>query len=171
MLLSAYLLLTQSHILSVLFGDCSRLCEKLIFQLWIGLFVVGVFLHLMYYALIFTRESGLWKEIGGNITYRQSFMGDIPRVKWDKRPEPLMKKKTGIIIGISLMIIGSLISIPILTSTLFHFFLNFFIVSTAACILGILLVVFSIVYLGKERNNEDGSLSSGTITIEDNRKY
>lgn len=166
---SIYLIMTEPNISGFLCAN-SQFCDKFLLKLLMGLFVVAFFLHVMYYALIFTKESGLWKEIGENITYRQAFTGNIPITKWEKRPPPLMKRRTGIIIGISLMVAGSLISILIVVSTLFHFFINFFIVSVASFTLGLLLVIFSIAYLAnEERNNDGSSFSSRTTGAEDDK--
>lgn len=143
-----YLMLTQSDVLAV-FCNTER-CGELIYRLWLGLFVVATLLHLLYYAFIFTKESGLSKEIFKNTSYWQRMTGNIPVVEWEKRPPPSLKKKTSIIIGISLMTIGSLMSILIAMSSLFHFFMIFFIISVSALILGLLLIIFSIAFLEKE---------------------
>jgi hypothetical protein len=84
--------------------------------LWVfsPLLIVGGILHYVGLSIHWTKESGLWKEIFETTSYWQRMTGNIPVVKYDKLPPPYLKKKTSIIIGITLMTSGILTIIAVI---------------------------------------------------------
>jgi hypothetical protein len=97
------------------YGLCSTPGEENVIYVIVGVvFFVGVYCHLTYLGISLNKEGSLQKEIFENTSYWQRVTGNIPIFKFDKRPSPLLRKKTGIVIGISLMTAGSLITILII---------------------------------------------------------
>jgi hypothetical protein len=136
------------------YGLCSTPGEENIIYVIVGVvFFVGVYFHVTYLGISLNKDSDLLKEIFEKTSYWQRVTGDIPIYKVEKRLPPFLRKKKGIIIGVFLMIVGSLLSIfLIIMPNLFHFVLSFLIVSLSAFIMGLLLIIFSVAYLGKERD-------------------
>jgi hypothetical protein len=130
----------------------NELCGESIYWLMIVLFVAGVFLHVEFLGIAWNKEGGLRNEVAETTSYWQRFTGDIPVLKSEKFPPPLLCKRTGLVIGISLMASGILLTTIIVMFTLSHFFMSFFIVSVAAFMVGMSLVIYSVAYLEKERN-------------------
>jgi hypothetical protein len=102
-------------------------------------------------VILTTRESGVWKEFGEKTTFRQRVTGNIPILKYEKPPPPAIGKRTGIIIGIIAMTLGSSIIIPYIVFKIPTVFMSFFMGAILAFVLGLLLVIFSIIYLDKDK--------------------
>lgn len=112
-------------------------------------FIVGLFMGQVGFIFNSTRESGLWNEICEKTPITKRIIGSVPILKYDKVPSPFLSKRTGLILGISLMTAGILI---IITIILFKFsFLRGLLIASSitSFISGLLFVIFSIVYLNK----------------------
>jgi hypothetical protein len=148
-----------AYILSIIdlcasYGLCSTPGEEDVIYVIVNVvFFVGLSFHYTYLGDSWNKESSLQKEIFENTSYWQRVTGDIPIYKVEKGPAFFFRKKQGIIIGIALMTVGSLLTIVlIIMPNLFHFVLSFLIVFLSAFIMGLLLVIFSVTYLEKEGN-------------------
>lgn len=130
----------------------NELCGESIYWVMVVLFVVGVFLHIEFLGISWNKEGGLRNEIAETTSYWQRLTGDIPVLKSEKFPPLLLRKRTGLVIGISLMASGICITTILSYSISFHFFMSFFIVAVAAFMVGMSLVMYSVAYLEKERN-------------------
>jgi hypothetical protein len=116
---------------------------------------VAVFMTAIGEVILNTSESGLWKEIGGKTTLWQRITGNVPILKDEKLPSPAISKRTSIIIGIIAMTLGSLIIIPYIVFKIPTIFRSFFIAAVLVFISGLLLVIFSIIYLDKGKKSPE----------------
>jgi hypothetical protein len=131
--------------------DGSDLWENAYFWIFLVLGVAGVFLQYVGLGIHWTKESGLWNKICEKTSIWQRMTGDIPSFKSEQVPPPFLRKRTGLIIGISSMIFGIVISTILVLLKVSYVFMNFFIVSISAFIMGLLLIFFSFAYLDKGR--------------------
>jgi hypothetical protein len=113
------------------------------------LLVVGFIIFKIGSIFYYTKESGLWKEIYEKTSIWEKLTGNVPILKYEKVSPPLLRRRTGLIIGISMMTVGGLAFIIIILIK--SFFLKSFLIpySIAAFIIGLLFVIFSIAYLDK----------------------
>jgi len=115
-----------------------------IYIVFSALLPIGIIPLFIGRVILWTKESGLWKEICETTSYRQRLMGNVPIVKYEQLPAPLRSRRTGITIGISLMAIG------IIGEVFFRLTMNYFSSGPIFMFIsGLLLVIFSIIYLNK----------------------
>jgi hypothetical protein len=107
-----------------------------------ALVLLGLVFDLVGSVILWTKESGLWKEIGETTSFWQRLTGNVPMIKYNKLPSPSLKRRTGIIIGIILITLG------IIWGAFLKLTLNYFsVIALSMSIMGLLLVIFSTLYL------------------------
>ena len=108
--------------------------------------IAGLLCFIISFPVRLIKESGAWKKISETTSYWQRFTGNVPILKYEKLPSPSLKRRTGIAIGISLMTGG------IIGTIFFRLTMNYFSAGTIFMfIAGLLLIIFSIVYLDKRK--------------------
>ena len=116
---------------------------------------VAIFITALGAVILNTNESGLWNEICEKTTLWQRVTGKVPILKHEKPPPPAISKRTGLIIGITAMALGSLVIIPYILFKIPTVFMSFFMAAIIVFILGLLLVIFSIIYLDKDKKPDE----------------
>jgi hypothetical protein len=119
-----------------------------IYLLFFLVMVASIAITFLASVILNTNESGLWKELGEKTTFWQRLTGNIPILKYEKPPPPTISMRTGLIIGISAMTLGSLVIILYILFKITTFF-SFLIAAIGTFIFGLLFVIFSIIYLDK----------------------
>ncbi len=111
-------------------------------SIWSILFYINAILTSIILGMAFahetTKESGAWKEICDQTTIWQRIVGSVPTIEKEKHLS-IFSKQSGLILGISISIIGAL---ALLSSFIFGFpgkYNGFSILS-----LGLLLIFFSL---------------------------
>jgi hypothetical protein len=98
--------------------------------------------------VLYIKESGLWKEIYDKTTYWQRVTGNVPIVKYEKPPAPSANRQAYIILGI-LMMTGGILAFIFIKLTM-----NYFLTAAiSSFIIGLLFVIYSIVYLNKNKEH------------------
>jgi hypothetical protein len=126
------------------------------------LMLVGAITFIVGDTLYYTKESGVWKELADKTTIWERITGRLPILHHEETPPPFFRKRTGLIIGISLMIAGITAAI---TSILIKisFLRDYFIVSSfTAIISGLLFIIFSIIFLSNGENHLNRKNNKGT---------
>jgi hypothetical protein len=109
------------------------------------LLIAGLLILIISRPVLYIKESGLWKHIYDKTPYAKRVIGSVPIVKYERLPGPSINKRTSLSVGISLMAMGILI---IMVFILFKVSINYILIaSISAFILGLVVVIFSIVYL------------------------
>jgi len=122
-----------------------------IFLFFLVVLVVGGLIGQLGFIIVNTSESGLWVELGEKTTFRQRLTGNIPILKHEKPLPPAMSKRTGLIFGITAMTFGSLLIILNMLFKIQALFIHFFITAAFAIIVGLMLLIFSAIYLDKDK--------------------
>jgi hypothetical protein len=110
--------------------------------------LIGMIIITVGNVLFYTKEGGVWKELSNRTTILNRITGNFPVIRGEM-PRPIFSKRIGIIIGISLTIgafFGTMASILIKISFLRGFFIA---ASLSALISGLVFIIFSIIFLGK----------------------
>ncbi len=109
------------------------------------LLIAGLLIIIISRPVLYIKESGVWKQIYNKTPYWERVIGRVPIVKYEKLPAPSVNKRTSLSVGISLMATGILI---IMAFILFKFSTNYILTaSVSAFIIGLVVIIFSIVYL------------------------
>jgi hypothetical protein len=103
----------------------------------------------------YTSESGLWVELGEKTTFRQRLTGNIPILKYEKPPPPAMSRRTGLIFGIVTITLGCLLIMLHILFKIPGFTIHFLVPGFFAFFFGLLLVIFSIIYLNKGKKSPE----------------
>jgi hypothetical protein len=113
--------------------------------------LMGGLLNIVGFLTLSTIESGLLREVYSKTTFWKRITGEVPILTLEKIPPPLISKRTGLILGITTMTLGGFL---ILLHTLFtipNFTMHFFVSGTFAFIFGLLLIIFSFIFLDKRK--------------------
>jgi hypothetical protein len=124
-----------------------------IFSFFVVVLVLGFLTGQLGFIILNTRESGLWFEILEKTTFKQKLTGNIPILKYEKPPPPAMSRRTGLVLGISAVIFGLfLITLNIIFK---HqpFYIEFYISAAVVIVIGLMIVIFSIIYLDKSKKS------------------
>jgi hypothetical protein len=116
---------------------------------------IGALMSFLDIIIASTSESGFYVDFGEKTTFRQRLTGNIPIFKHEKPQPPTVSKRTMVILGITSMSLGSLL---IMTHILFripNFTILFLIPGGFAFIFGLLLIIFSIIYLDKGKKSPE----------------
>jgi hypothetical protein len=116
---------------------------------------VGALVSFLSTIIASTSESGFWVEFGEKTTFRQRLTGNIPILKFEKPPPPAMSRRTGLIFGIFTITLGCLLMMLHILFKIPGFTILFFIPGAFAFIFGLLLVIFSIIYLDKGKKSPE----------------
>jgi len=109
------------------------------------LIIISLLLYIVSFPILYIKESGLLKELE-NTTYWQRFTGNVPIVKYEKRPDPTAKRQVFLLLGVVMMAGG------IIGAVFFKLTMNYFSTGTIfSFIVGLLFVIFSLVYLNKNK--------------------
>jgi hypothetical protein len=124
----------------------------LLFMIVIG---VAYLITLLGVIILYTRESGFYLEFLEKTTFRQKLTGNIPILKFEKPPPPAINKRTGLICGITAITFGSLLILLHILFKIPGFTIHFVISGSFALIIGLLLVIFSMIYLDKGKKSPE----------------
>jgi hypothetical protein len=119
---------------------------------------LGAFISTAGMIMLNTSESGLYSELCEKveeITFWQRITGDVPILKYEKPPPPTVSKRTMLILGITTMTLGSLLIMVHILFRIPNFTIHIFIPGTLALIFGLLIVIFSIIYLNKGKKSPE----------------
>jgi len=119
------------------------------------LIIAGVPMMAIGSMLLGTKESGLYEELFEKTSFKQRLTGNIPVLKFEKPLPPAMSRRTGLIFGITAITFGCLLILLHLLFKIPGFTIHFIISGTFALIIGLLLVIFSIIYLNKGKKSSE----------------